>query len=51
MPFKEIIAVYSNNNTNPINTLYGQNAELLNINVCGVYKYHSHSSRIVLQCA
>jgi hypothetical protein len=29
MPFSEKIAVYSENHTKPIDTLYGQNAELL----------------------
>jgi hypothetical protein len=31
MLFKEIIAVYHENHTKPINTLCGQNAELLNV--------------------
>jgi hypothetical protein len=31
MLFKEIIAVYSGNHTKPIDTLSGQNTELLNV--------------------
>jgi hypothetical protein len=30
-PFKEIIAAYSENNSEPINTICGQNAEFLNV--------------------
>jgi hypothetical protein len=41
MLFKEIIAVYSENHTKPLNTLCGQNAELLVIiKVGGIYSYH-----------
>jgi hypothetical protein len=40
MLFREIIAVYSENHTKPINTLRGQNAELLNVKVGGAYSYH-----------
>jgi hypothetical protein len=36
--FREIITVYSGNHAKPINTLCGQNAELLNVKVGG--KYH-----------
>jgi hypothetical protein len=35
--FKEIIAVYSENHTKHINTLCGQNTELLNVEVGGTY--------------
>jgi hypothetical protein len=39
--FKEIIAVYSENNTKPINTLCGQNnVELGTVKVGGAYSYH-----------
>jgi hypothetical protein len=38
--FQEIIAVYSENHTKPINTLCGQNTELLNIKAGGTYSYH-----------
>jgi hypothetical protein len=34
----EIIAIYSENHTKSINTLCGQNAEILNIKVGGRYK-------------
>jgi hypothetical protein len=37
MLFREIIAVYSENRTKPINTHYGQNAELLVVKVRGTY--------------
>jgi hypothetical protein len=40
MLFKEIIAVCSENHKKPLNTLYGQNAELLNVKVGGTYSYH-----------
>jgi hypothetical protein len=36
----EIIAVYSENHTKHINTLCGQNAELLIVEACGAYSYH-----------
>jgi hypothetical protein len=39
MLFKEIIAVYSENHTKPINTLCGQNIELLNLKVHGAHSY------------
>jgi hypothetical protein len=38
--FKEVIAVYSENHTKPINTLCGQNVELLFIKAGGTYSYH-----------
>jgi hypothetical protein len=38
--FREIIAVYSENHTKPINTLCGQNAELLDVKTGGAYSYH-----------
>jgi hypothetical protein len=41
MPFKEIITVHSENNTKPIDTLYGQNADMLNVKAGGTYNYHS----------
>jgi hypothetical protein len=40
MLFKEIIAVYSENHTKSINTLYRQNAELLDVKAGGTYKHH-----------
>jgi hypothetical protein len=36
---KEIIVVYSKNHTKPIDTLCGQNTELLNIRVYGIHTY------------
>jgi hypothetical protein len=39
MLFKEIIAVYSENYTKPINTLRGQNAEVLIVQADGTYSY------------
>jgi hypothetical protein len=39
MLFREIIAVYSENHTRPINTLCGQNAELLIVKP-GTSSYH-----------
>jgi hypothetical protein len=38
--FKEIIAVYTENQMKHINTLCGQSVELLNVKVCGTYSYH-----------
>jgi hypothetical protein len=41
--FKEIVGVYNENETKPINTIYGQNAELQNVNplkTSGDYMYH-----------
>jgi hypothetical protein len=35
--FKEIIAVYSENHTKHINTLCGQNAELLSVKADGTF--------------
>jgi hypothetical protein len=40
MLFKEIIAVYYENQTNPINILCGQNTELLIVEAGGTYSYH-----------
>jgi hypothetical protein len=40
MLFREIIVVYSENYTKPINTLHGQNAELLIVKAGGTYSYH-----------
>jgi hypothetical protein len=39
MLLREIIDVYSDNHTEPINTLCGQSAELLIVKVGGTYKY------------
>jgi hypothetical protein len=39
--FKEVITVNTENQMQPINTLYGQNAELLNIKAGGTYQYRS----------
>jgi hypothetical protein len=41
MVFKKMIAVYSENNTRHVNTLSGQNAELLKVKAGGAYKYYS----------
>jgi hypothetical protein len=38
--FKEIISVYSDNHTNPINTFCGHNAEFVNAKHGGAYNYH-----------
>jgi hypothetical protein len=40
MLIKEIIAVYSKNHTKAINTLYGQNAELLTVEAVGTYSFN-----------
>jgi hypothetical protein len=40
MLFKEINTVYSENHTKPINTLCGENAELLNVKAGGTQSYH-----------
>jgi hypothetical protein len=40
MLFKEIIPVYCKNRMKLINTLCGQNAELLFVKVGGTYSYH-----------
>jgi hypothetical protein len=39
MLFQEIIAIYTKNHTNIINTLCGPNSELLNIKAGGVLVY------------
>jgi hypothetical protein len=39
--FKEIIAVYYENHMKPINTLCGQNTELLNVKAGGTCRLHS----------
>jgi hypothetical protein len=39
MLFKEIIAAYSENHMKPINTLCGQNADLI-VEAGGTYSYH-----------
>jgi hypothetical protein len=38
--FKEIIAVYSEKHTKPINTLFRQYTELLNVKAGGTYNCH-----------
>jgi hypothetical protein len=38
--FYEIIAVYSEDQTKPMNTFYGQNMELLIIKTSGIYSYN-----------
>jgi hypothetical protein len=43
MMFKEIIAVYSENYTEPVSKLCGQNSELLIVKVGGAYSYHKVS--------
>jgi hypothetical protein len=40
MLFREIIAVYSENHMESINTLCEQNVELLNVKAGGRYSYH-----------
>jgi hypothetical protein len=40
MVSSEVIAVYSEIHTKPINTLCGQNAELVNVKTGGTYSYH-----------
>jgi hypothetical protein len=40
MLFEEIIVVYSENHMKPINTLCGQNAELLIVKAGGTRIYH-----------
>jgi hypothetical protein len=40
MLFREIIAVYFENNMKPTNTLFGQNIQLLNNKEVGEYNYH-----------
>jgi hypothetical protein len=40
MLFRETGTVYSESHTNPINTLCGQNAELLIVKAGGTYTYH-----------
>jgi hypothetical protein len=39
MLFRKTSVVCSENHTQPINTLCGQNAELLNVKVYGIYFY------------
>jgi hypothetical protein len=38
--FRETVAVYCESHTKHINTLCGQNAELLNVKAGGTYSYH-----------
>jgi hypothetical protein len=40
MLFKEIIAVNNENHKEPINTLWGQNTESVNVKVAGAYTYY-----------
>jgi hypothetical protein len=40
MLFREIVAIYRKNYIKHTNTLCGQNAEFLNVNVRGMYSYH-----------
>jgi hypothetical protein len=40
MLVREIIAFYSENDTKPINTLCGQNKEILNVKTGGMYSDH-----------
>jgi hypothetical protein len=40
MLFREITAACSDNNTKPINTFLGQNADSLNIKAGGTYNYY-----------
>jgi len=40
MVYREIIAVCSQIHTKHINTLCGQNVELLNVKLCGTYSDH-----------
>jgi hypothetical protein len=39
MLFREIIAVYSENHMKHTNTLFGQNVELLNVEMGNIYIY------------
>jgi hypothetical protein len=40
MLFRKIISAFSDNHVNPINTLFGEGIELLNVNAGGTYSYH-----------
>jgi hypothetical protein len=40
MSFREMIPVYSENHTKPINTLYGQNTKFVNDEAGGTYSDH-----------
>jgi hypothetical protein len=40
MLFEEIIDVYSENHTKPMNTFRGQNAELSIVKAGDIYSYH-----------
>jgi hypothetical protein len=40
MLFREMIAVYSENHTEQINTFCGENSELLIVKADGTYSYH-----------
>jgi hypothetical protein len=40
MLFKEIIVIYSENLTKPINTLCGKKAEMLNVKAIGTHDYY-----------
>jgi hypothetical protein len=40
MVFKEIFAVYSENNMKQLSTFHRKNAELFIVKACGAYSYH-----------
>ena len=49
MLYREIIAVCSHTHTKHINTLCGQNVEMLNVKPGGTYIYHWTSKRQLLR--
>jgi hypothetical protein len=51
MLFRETVAVYCENHMEHINALYGQNAEYLNVKVCGIYSYHCDLKGSILRIA
>ena len=50
MLYREIIAVCSQIHTKHINTLCGQNTELLNVKPAGTYSYHWALKREQVDC-
>jgi hypothetical protein len=48
--FKEIITVYYENQTKPINIFYGQNVELLNVKVGGTTDYTNILVLVLVLC-
>jgi hypothetical protein len=51
MLFCKVIAVYSENHTEPVTTFCGQNAKLLNVKAGGAYNYQWHLNVCLMKAA